>query len=41
MKVTAAPGTVLVDVLDPTLATYTVAADGTMRVQVPLESGRS
>jgi alpha-amylase len=34
MKVTAAPNSVLVDVLDPTRATYTVAADGTLRIQL-------
>jgi len=34
MSVTAAPNTVLVDVLDPALTTYTVAADQTLRMQV-------
>jgi hypothetical protein len=35
--VTAAPGTVLVDVLDTT-QTFTVATDGTLRIQVPAQS---
>ncbi len=39
MKVTAAPNTILVDMLDPAQATYTVAADGTLRIQVPAQSG--
>jgi len=39
MAVTAAPNTVLVDVLDPAQAQYTVASDGTLRVQVPAQSG--
>lgn len=38
MTVTAAPNTVLQDVLDPAGATYTVAADGTLRIQVPPQS---
>jgi alpha-amylase len=38
MPVTAPPGTVLVDVLDPSQTTYTVAADGTLRMQVPAQS---
>jgi glycosidase len=37
MMVTAAPGTVLVDVLDTT-QTFTVAMDGTLRIQVPAQS---
>jgi hypothetical protein len=39
MQLTAAPGTVLVDVLDPAHTTYTVATDGTLRMQVPAQSG--
>jgi glycosidase len=39
MQLTVAPGTVLVDVLDPAQTTYTVAADGTLRMQVPAQSG--
>jgi alpha-amylase len=35
MKVTAAPRTVLVDVLAGTPVTYTVGADGTLTIQVP------
>ena len=38
MKVTTAPNTVLVDVLDPNQTHYPVAADGTMRIQVPAQS---
>ncbi len=38
LKLTAAPGTVLVDVLDPNQATYTVASDGSLTVQVPAQS---
>ena len=38
MAVTAAPGTVLVDVLDPAQTQYTVAADGTLRMQIPAQS---
>jgi hypothetical protein len=38
MQLTAAPNTVLVDVLDPAQTTYTVAADGTLRMQVPAQS---
>ncbi|HEY1957537.1 MAG TPA: alpha-amylase family glycosyl hydrolase [Polyangiaceae bacterium] len=38
MAVSAAPGTVLVDVLDPAQTQYTVAADGTLRMQVPAQS---
>jgi glycosidase len=38
MTVTAAPNTVLVDVLDPQQTQYTVAADGTLRMQVPAQS---
>jgi alpha-amylase len=39
MAVTAAPNTVLVDVLDPAQTNYTVASDGTLRVQVPAQTG--
>jgi len=39
MQLTAAPNTVLVDVLDPAQPTYTVASDGTLRMQVPAQSG--
>jgi alpha-amylase len=35
MKVTAAPGTVLADVLGAKQTTFTVAADGTLSLQVP------
>ncbi len=35
MKVTAAPGTVLVDVLADMPQSYTVATDGTLSIQVP------
>jgi len=38
MSVTAAPNTVLVDVLDPAQTTYTVASDGTLRMQVLAQS---
>ncbi len=38
MQLTAPPGTVLVDVLDPAQTTYTVASDGTLRMQVPAQS---
>ncbi len=38
MPVTAPPGTVLVDILDPSQTTHTVAADGTLRMQVPAQS---
>jgi glycosidase len=38
MKVTASPSTVLVDVLDPMMHQYTVASDGTLRIQVPAQS---
>ncbi len=38
MQLTAAPNTVLVDILDPAQTTYTVAADGTLRMQVPAQS---
>jgi alpha-amylase len=38
MQLTVAPGTVLVDVLDPTQTTHTVAADGTLRMDVPAQS---
>jgi glycosidase len=38
MKVTAAAGTTLTDVLDPMQATYTVDSDGTMNLQVPAQS---
>lgn len=39
MAVSAPPGTVLVDVLDPAQTEYTVAGDGTLRIQVPAQSG--
>jgi alpha-amylase len=39
MKVTVAPGTTLVDVLDPQQASYPVAPDGTMTLSVPAQSG--
>jgi glycosidase len=38
MSVTVAPNTVLVDVLDPAQTTYTVASDGTLRMQVLTQS---
>ena len=38
MMTTAPPNTVLVDVLDPQQTQYTVAADGTLRMQVPAQS---
>ncbi len=38
MKVNAAPNTVLVDVLDPARATYSVAGDGTLRMQLLAQS---
>ena len=40
MKVTAPPGTVLVDVLDPAGVQVTVATDGTLPVTVNAQSGR-
>jgi alpha-amylase len=39
MKTTAAPGTTLVDVLDPARATYTVDGTGSLNVTVPAQSG--
>lgn len=39
MKVSAAPGAVLVDVLDPGGATYSVAADGGLAITVPPQKG--
>jgi glycosidase len=40
MKVSAKPGTVLVDVLDPAGTTFTVSQDGTVRVTLDAQSGR-
>jgi alpha-amylase len=36
---TTQPGAILVDVLDPLKASYPVAADGTLRLQVPAQKG--
>jgi glycosidase len=38
MMTTAPPNTVLVDVLDPQQTQYTVAADATLRMQIPAQS---
>jgi hypothetical protein len=35
MAVAAAPGSTLVDVLDPNLTNYVVEADGTLAISIP------